>query len=246
MTSPMNYDDSPYPVRADLADAHGRAWERLSKAGTWLTGAERVRVMAEARRARDCALCARQKAALSPFAVTGAHDATGDLPENWTETIHRIVADPGRLTHGWYRRTIDGGIDETTFVEIVSLIAHTTAIDTFARGLGIPLRALPAPQPGEPSRYRPKEARQHAAWAPNIAWAEHGPNEADYCVGPESNIRRALTLVPDEARGFFNVVAAQYLAGHQMLDFSQEFRAITHAQIELLAARVSALNQCTY
>jgi AhpD family alkylhydroperoxidase len=31
-----------------------------------------------------------------------------------------------------------------------------------------------------------------------------------------------------------------------MRDFSQEFRAITHLQIELLAARVSALNQCTY
>ena len=137
MTSPMSYDDSPYPVRADLADAHGRAWERLSKAGTWLTGAERVRVMAEARRARDCALCARQKAALSPFAVTGAHDATGDLPENWTETIHRIVAAPGRLTHGWYLRTVEGdnggGIPETTFVEIVSLIAHTTAIRLSAR-----------------------------------------------------------------------------------------------------------------
>ena len=52
--------------------------------------------------------------------------------------------------------------------------------------------------------------------------------------------------MPDEARGFFDVVSAQYLAGHQMRDFSQEFRAIPHGQIELLAARVSALNQCTY
>ena len=70
---------------------------------------------------------------------------------------------------------------------------------------------------------------------------------ADYSrAGREANIRRALTLVPDEARGFFDVVAAQYLAGPQMRDFSREFRAITHLQIELLAARVSALNQCTY
>jgi hypothetical protein len=61
-----------------------------------------------------------------------------------------------------------------------------------------------------------------------------------------SNIRRALTLVPDEARSFFDLAAHQYLPGRQMFDFSREYRAITHPQIELLAARVSALNQCTY
>ena len=160
--------------------------------------------------------------------------------------IHQIVADPGRLTHGWYLKTLDSGIADTHFVEIVSVVAHTTAIDTFAKGLGVPLRKLPEPQPGEPSNYRPAEARQHQAWAPNIAWDEFGPNEADYFVGPEASIRRALTLVPDEARGFFDVTSAQYLAGPQMRDYGTEFRAITHLQIELLAARVSALNQCTY
>lgn len=242
----LSYDDSPFPVRNDLVDVHRRAWERLSTAGTWLSGEERVNVMAEVRTARTCALCARQKEALSPFAVTGTHDSTGTLPDNWTDMIHRIVSDPGRLTQGWYRRTLDSGIKDTQFVEIVSVIAHTTAIDTFAKGLGIPLRDLPRPRAGTPGRYRPREARQHEAWAPNIAWDEHGPNEADYFTGPESNIRRALTLVPDEARGFFDIVSAQYLAGHQMRDFSREVRAITHAQIELLAARVSAINQCTY
>jgi len=242
----FNYDDSPYPIRDGLVAAHRRAWERLAKAGTWLTGEQRVHVMAETRKARGCALCAEQKAALSPYAVTGTHDSLGALPDNWIEMIHRIVGDPGRLTHGWYERTLASGIPDTHFVEIVSVIAHTTAVDTFAKGLGLPLRALPAPQPGEPSRYRPREARQHIAWAPNIAWDEFGPNEADYFVGPEASIRRALTLVPDEARGFFDVVAQQYLAGHEMRDFTKEFRAITHGQIELIAARVSAINQCTY
>lgn len=244
--APISYDDSPYAVREDITAAHQRAWERLSKAGSWLTGEERIKAMAETRHARGCATCAKVRDALSPFAVTDAHDAGTDLPENWVNMIHLILADPGRLTHGWYKKTIDSGIEETYFVEIVSVVAHTTAIDTFARGIGVPLRELPVAQAGDPSHYRPAEARQHQAWAPNIAWDEFGPNEADYFVGPEANIRRALTLVPDEARGFFDVTAAQYLAGPQMRDFTQEFRAITHLQIELLAARVSALNQCTY
>lgn len=242
----FDYADSPYPVRSDLVEAHRRAWNRLSGAGTWLIGERRVAIMAETRNAPGCAFCGEIKNALSPFAVQGSHDSLGELPDNWVDMIHRIVADPGRLTRSWYDRTLASGISDAEFVEIVSVVAHVTAVDTFAKGLGVPLRPLPESRDGAPSRYRPAEARQHQAWAPNIAWNEHGPNEADYFVGPEANIRRALTLVPDEARGFFDLASAQYLAGPQMRDFSREFRAITHAQIELLAARVSALNQCTY
>jgi len=112
--------------------------------------------------------------------------------------------------------------------------------------LGIPVQPLPAPQPGGPSRYRPPEARQNEAWAPNIAWDEHGRNEADYFAGPPANIRRALTLVPDEARSFFDLVGHQYMPGPAMRDFGREYRAITHAQIELLAGGISAINQCVY
>jgi len=217
----LTYAAAPYRVRDDLAEAHARAWARLARPGTWLDGKSRVEVAAEARHAGGCALCKRQKAALSPFSIDGQHDSLGRLPASWVELIHRVVCDPGRLTHGWYKRMLAAGIAETEYVEIVSLVAHVTAIDTFTRGIGMPLHPLPAPEAGAASRYRPKEARQHEAWAPNIAWDEHGPNEADYFVGMPSNIRRALTLVPDEARGFFDVVSNQYLPGPAMRDFAR-------------------------
>lgn len=242
----LDYSDASCPIRTALSDAHIVAWDRLSRPGTWLTGAERVAVMAEARHARRTAYCADLRAAMSPYNVDARPDTLGEVPENWVELIHRLVCDPGRLTEGWYRRVIESGVAETEYVEIVSIVAHITAIDTFARGLGIPERPLPEPQDGEPSRYRPAEARQHEAWVPNISRAEHGPNEADYFSETTANIQRALTLVPDEARGFFKLVAVQYLSRHEMFDFANEYRAISHAQIELLASRVSAINQCTY
>ena len=242
----LSYDGAPFAVRVELEAAHQRVWDRLARAGTWLDGPTRIRVAAETRHAPGCALCARRKAALSPYAVEGTHDGRGELPGNWIAMIHRIVADPGRLTHAWYRRMLTSGIADTEYVEIVSVIAHVTAIDTFAYGLGIPVQPLQAPQPGAPSRYRPAEARQNEAWAPNIAWDEHGPNEADYFAGRPANIRRALTLVPDEAGSFFELVGHQYLPGPAMRDFGCEYRAITHAQIELLAGRISAINQCVY
>lgn len=55
-----------------------------------------------------------------------------------------------------------------------------------------------------------------------------------------------MSLVPREVAGFFDVVNSQYLPGPAMRDFSREYRAITHAQIELLAGRVSSINQCVY
>lgn len=242
----LSYASSPVVVREDLAAAHRRAWDRLGKPGTWWNAETRVAIAAETRHAQGCDLCKQRKQALSPSMVQGSHDSLGDLPDYLVEMIHRIVSDPGRLTRTWYEGRLASGIADTEYVETVGIVAQVTAIDTFCRGIGLDPHPLPDPEPGEPSRYRPAEARQHEAWAPNIAWDEHGPNEADYCVGMESSIRRALTLVPDEARGFFDVVTHQYLAGPQMRDFSQEFRAITHAQIEFLAGRVSALNGCTY
>lgn len=242
----VSYRAAPFKVREDLEAAHQRAWARLARAGTWLDGATRIRVAREARHARGCALCATRKAALSPYGIDGRHDDLGQLPEAWVEVIHRIVSDPGRLTHSWYRQMIESGPSEEEYVEMVSVIAHVTAIDTFARGIDTSEQPLPPPEAGDPSRYRPAEARVSDAWVPTIAWDEAGANEADLFSGVVSNIRRALTLVPDEARSFFDLAAHQYLAGPQMRDFAKEYRAITHAQIELLAARVSALNQCTY
>lgn len=242
----MSYASAPCKVRNDLESAHRRAWERLARPGTWLDGATRIKVAEETRNAAGCDLCARRKTAVLPYSIDGQHDSLGHLPDNTVEVIHRVVSDPGRLTQSWYKKMIAGGLSEGQYVETISVIAHVTAIDTFARGLGAPKWPLPAPKGGEPLRYRPAEARVTDAWVPTIVWGEAGPNEADYFVGTGSNIRRALTLVPDEARSFFDVASHQYLAGPAMRDFSKEYRAITHAQIELLAARVSALNQCTY
>ncbi len=244
--SAISYQAAAFTVRGPLAEAHQRVWDRLGRPGTWLDGPTRIKVCEEARHAPACELCARRKVALSPYTVEGVHDHLQQLPTDWVEVVHRIVSDPGRLTQSWFQRVIADGLAVETYVEIVSLIAHITAIDTFAHALGLPRQPLPAPQPGAPKRYRPAEARLSDAWVPTIVWGEAGANEADYFVGPSSNIRRALTLVPDEARSFFDLASQQYLAGPEMRDFATEYRAITHAQIELLAARVSALNQCTY
>lgn len=245
--SQIDYRSIPDAVRDDIVDNHRRAWERLGRPGTWWTGAERIAIAAEVRHAPSCALCARRKEALSPYSVSGTHDHLGALPDAAVEVIHGMIAHPSRLTQRWYEKALAGGLSEGQYVELVATAATVVMIDTFCRAMGAPPHPLPAAQPGSPSRYRPAEARHNGAWVPTIVRGEHGAAEADLFAGPHtSNIRRALTLVPDDARTFYAVNAAQYVPPPTMLDFSVQSRAITRAQVELVAARVSAHNQCFY
>jgi alkylhydroperoxidase family enzyme len=242
------HDASAIPIRADVAAAQARAWQRIARAGAWFDGAQRIAIAAETRHAPACNLCRRRNAALSLLAEAGEHDSLGALPEPIIEIVHRVCTDPARLTERWYRGALAAGVSEEQYVETVGIVAQIVAIDTMMRGLDREPPSLPTPQPGAPSHDRPRGAKRGVAWIP---WVEpedaepgtlgHYPTER-----PAANIQKALSLVPAEAEGFFDLVVHQYLPGPAMRDFAREYRTITHAQIELLAARVSALNQCLY
>ena len=243
---PVDYAGAPVPVRADLAAAHDRAWRRIANPGTWHSGEARVRIAAETRNAKNCRLCAARKRALTPYAVAGEHDRLGGLPDATVEAIHRIATDPGRLTRAWYRGLLGDGLAETGYVETVGVVCTTISVDTFARAMGMAPLKLPEPVAGEPARTRPAKPSQGPAWVPWIAPGDAAEDERDLFSPEHANIHRAMSLVPAEARGFFDLVETQYLQRRQMRDFDNEFRAITHAQIELIAGRISAINQCVY
>ena len=143
---------------------------------------------------------------------------------------------------------ITGGISNERYVETIGVIADLVAIDTFCRGVGLEAWPLPEPQGGEPSRVRPP-AEPDIAWVPtlNPDHAQGTEFENLYAGRPTvAHIYQAMSLVPTEVTGFFDLVVAQYLPPQAMRDFEHEFRAINHAQIELVAGRVSAINQCVY
>lgn len=234
-------------MRPALARERDRAWQRLAGAGTWFSGAERLAIAAEARQATHCALCRARKAALSPYQVEGSHDAVGPLDHTLLEAVHRIATDAGRITRRWVDSLLGAGLPDTHYVEAVGVIAVITALDTFDRALGMSERPLPAPVPGAPSRLRPAGAARDLAWIPTGSPAAVAPGELDaFAVHGDKNIHRALSLVPQEVLNFFDLDVELYLQDHQIRDFDHEFRALSHAQIELVAGRVSSLNGCYY
>lgn len=244
--SAFDYRDAPVPVREDIVAAHNRAWRRIARPGTWHSGEIRVRIAAETRNAKACRLCAARKEALSPYGVEGEHDCLGGLSDATVEAIHRIATDPGRLTRKWYESLLADGLTAEQYVETVGVVCTTISVDTFAGAMGMEPLPLPVPVAGEPIRVRPASAGQGAAWVPWILPDRAAEDEMDLFSPIHANIHRAMSLVPAEARGFFDLVETQYLPHRQMRDFANEFRAITHSQIELLAGRISAINQCVY
>lgn len=233
-------------VRPDLATVLAKVCTELGSPGAWLDGSLRLAVAEEARNAWACDLCRARKEALSPYFVEGNHDLASGLPDNWVEVVHKVVTDSGRITRAWYDSIIGEDLGEDEFIEILSIACITTGIDTLARGIGVGSMVLLPCVSGEPERQRPEGARPGPGWARTIAPEDAGPElENFYDLGPYY-IRRALTLVPDEANRFWNVMNVLYLPDPGAEGLGKVERGITRAQIEFLAARVSSLLGCYY
>src|SRR5918911_2529156 len=121
--SALSFASAELRIRSDLIDAHEQAWAAIARPGTWLTGERRVAVAAEVRRALECQLCARIKAALSPNAVQGAHDTLGRLQGAEVELVHRVASDPGRRSESWAHSVLARGVGDGEYIEIVGVVA---------------------------------------------------------------------------------------------------------------------------
>jgi len=238
------YAESSDPIRPDLIEAYRAAWMRIASPGTWLTGIERVAVADETRRARSCAVCRERKNALSPHTIEGEHDHAGILSAPMVDEIHRVTTDAARLTQSWYQSLIDQGLEVEAYVEALGVAVQIISIDGFHHAMGLPLEDLPPPLPGEPTRIRPEGLVENEAWVP-IQEASRVAAEIGLPGGQAPFVIRALSLVPAEVRAWQDLSQVQYLGTDAMMSF-EKVRALNRSQIELVAGRVSALNECFY
>lgn len=240
----LDYSAARAEIRQDLRDAHRSLLEYLRRPGSCFTGAQRVAIAAEARRAPDCALCRERRRALSPEHARGRHESRGELGDVVVDVVHRVRTDPGRLSRRWYDGVRASGLGDGEYVEAVGIAAFTAGIDALCRALGIAAFPLPEPLPGEPSGHRPGRLTEGIAWVPLLLPEDASGPDADVYAGAEfvPNVMRALSLVPDHVRALRELSAAHYV---DVRDLAAR-RALDRPQIELVAARVSALNQCFY
>ena len=220
--APFDYPE--FGIRDDILQTQRGLWERLAGAGTWWTGAERIAIARQVR-------AARPHRAEPPW-LRPALGRDELLSPPAVAAIWRIAIDAHRLDDKWCREVI-AELGDAPYVELVSIVVCVTAIDMFADALGVELEPLPAPVSGQPSRKRPDGVGEEGAWVP-VSTPWQGPN-----------VGRALSLVPEDNATFMGLALSMY-AGTQFAELVWKDRPLSRPQVELVAARVSAVNECFY
>lgn len=229
------YNESNLPVRPELRESHESVWDRISTTGSYWSGLDRVAIVQEARASLECSLCAARVRAISPNAVSGDHDTVTNLPTEVVDLVHRIRTDPGRYTKSVFDEFCSK-YSTGQYVELISVVATSVIVDTMHRCLGLDLPSFSRPDSTEPSGKEPANVEDAGAWLP---LAKHDQARSDLGFRRVPNILRAMGSVPSAVTLFFTCFRNHY----SMMGVPLDLHA---SQVEFIAARVSALNQCFY
>ena len=156
-------------------------------------------------------------------------DRPDGLPEPAAEPAARLSGEAHRVTGDWLDELGHRGLDRLAYVEVLGVVSRIRAVDTALFGLGQPERPLPVPAPGAPTR-ESTGAEIDGGLVPTVGRA-----------GPPN----ALSAVPDEHEALHDLHGAMYLSLEDMRDLHVE-RGLGRAQMELVAARTSLLNDCFF
>jgi alkylhydroperoxidase family enzyme len=245
----FQYSESAYPIRDNIADAHRWIWEKISRAGCWWSGAERVAIAEEVRLARNCSFCAERKTALSPLHMEGSHHSRDSLDSAVVDAIHRVTTDASRLSRSFLDDLNKAGISDAAYVELLGVVVSMMSIDVLHQALSLPLEPLPVPVEGKPSYYLPENLIDDGAFVKMLTVDDLPETEADLFGGSSRvpNVMRAMSAHPDSVRMLCKLSDVHYMPMTEVGDPRKEpDRAISRAQIELVAGRVSAMNDCFY
>jgi hypothetical protein len=221
----FEYETVPHPIREDIAATQRAAWQRISGPGAAWTGEQRLAV----------ARCVRHERARRhepPWSRREGGAREPSLPPVAIEAATAIAVDAHRIDREWAREKIEA-LGDVGYVELTGVAVSVTAIDAFAEALGAPLEPLPNAVPGAPDGSRPDAMGDVGA---------HVPMTVPY-AGP--NVGRALSLAPGEQAMFMGLVGAMYSL-RDFVEMVWKDRPLTRPQVELVAARVSAINECFY
>lgn len=237
------YADAEYPVSPETEALHADELLSFARPGTWGTANQRTAIAAEARKAR-CEAGVLESAGDEGLATAA------NLPEPARRLAREVALGGVGINRDYCNQVQAEGVTEGAYVEIVGVVARLTHLDVFARGIGVPSRQLGEPmEDKEPSRERPDVAKKEGFFTASIPSAPEGGELAESIFGksPAPNILRSLSLVPDEARRLNRIMDQEYFSIETIFDLTYSSHdALSRPQIEIVAAKVSQLNQCFY
>ena len=237
------YSDSANPPSAAIAALHHDELQSFAQCGTWGSAAQRTAVAALTRKVRT-------EAGLQASAGDENLAEAADLPDPVRRLVTELALGGIGIDRAFYEKIVSEGVTEGAYVEIVALVSRIVNLDIFARGIGDTPHPLQAPaDSAEPSFERPPEATDEGFFTASVPNAPAGGASAAALYGDmqAGNIFRAASLVPAEGKRVIALVQSQYVPATSLMNFGASGEhALSRAQIETVATKVSEHNQCFY
>lgn len=236
---------SVHSLRPSLGLGIGQAQERLAQAGTWLDARTATLLIDSTRSSDRCQACTAAETALSPEHV-GDHNGPDGLSQSFVDLTHRVRRDNSRLAESWVKATIKK-VGEGEYVEAVGIGGVVAILDTFSEAVGVGPFGFDTSHERVPERVEPDGLAIRYCWVRTIA-PEAATGEIRALYGDEdvATVDEALTLSPYVTSTFWGLVKSMYIkpgTEHELSDLSGD---LTLAEVELLASRLSVLNECFY
>ncbi len=171
----------------------------------------------------------RRGAARVAIAAAARNGEAVGISEEEAAAARQIASRPAEIGRDWVEAQ-QALLGPASYVELVGVVSRLAAIDAFHRALGLSLEPLPEPAAGDPTGRVDDRARPGPAWVPMIGAA---------------SIVGALSIVPAEMRAQESLHGPIYLPYEEMGNMDVD-RGLHRSQMELVAGRVSALNECFY
>ena len=197
-----------------IDDAIQVALMALATPGSFFTGAERVGFAEHARVAR------------------GLTASGPSLPAVVATAVARVASEAMNSRSTDVDAWVADGRDVLSYVEMVSVVALISSIDSYRIGVGAPLDAFPEPVPGGPVPAVDERAVKSNSWVPTVGVA----------LAPT-----AMSALPGEGAIKRPLAATLYLTDEYVHKYDVEpGRELTRPQMEFVASRTSHLNECCF
>jgi hypothetical protein len=220
-------------IRPDLLAAQHAAWREVTAPGASWSGAQRAAIAATALAALDDP--DPLPPWVAPSGVGRELPGAGELTDDARDAIYRIARHAGTLTEDWYRAVLAAGTDPVAYVELIGVVAAAAAVDGFYRAIGMDRPPLPETVDGPPHRRHPPVEPATLNWVLVAAPAD-----------VEASVVQGLSAAPADFEDVKRLAAAQYIPFDEMGELAWSRGTLSRSEMELIAARLSALRQCFF
>mgnify|MGYP001445356916 CR=1 FL=1 len=223
----MRFESLSNFVNKEIIESFDVVWDHLGRSGAWWTGAQRIAIAEQVRCSAPRPLWDK-----APPLDSFSDDHDGELTYFEKGVVERVTVEPSSIDLETYREIISR-IGEDKYAELAAVVSQIVPIDHLHDALGIDRQQLPPVTDAPITQERPDALVYDVGFLPTL------PSEGL----PHVAVALSLALA-DNARRML-LVRSMY-SGKSFEDMVWTHRNLSRPQIELVAARTSALNECFY